>query len=382
MFLRNLQFDAQEREWGEITGDAAREGFNSFSLTWCGGITQPWFISEALCPTGKFPRRESSHIGEIRPGFQHIGVYKLEDNGRSCEGSKQMAQSLRSLSWMEMGESDLVQTLKDTSSITSVKFVDLFGRMSMFEHTGQAYMPTSTTIKQPHLSPYQERIFVDSEADKHALLLGLVIAFRTPPSVDQIARVARLSPEKVQIMLARTPGLLINDPSSDLLLSKNFVVAILQTYRVDLAAAHERLACWCLKFLDMRNVRDIAYATHNWAHHASRAEATPNLIDALRDLAFPLVTISTEQLMDVTFWLKNRKHVKNGVHARIVQFEALLQAKAVEDADSIYIREWSSAHQYKAPISYLPIDRLRTAACGFWPLRKAAHGFLCFYRDE
>ncbi|KAF7367124.1 hypothetical protein MSAN_00972100 [Mycena sanguinolenta] len=217
------------------------------------------------------------------------------------------------------------------------QFVDLFMRTITVESTQQSYLPT--TIKHPYLPPYQEHISPNSGDDKHALLLGLVIAFRTPPSVDQIARVAHLSPEKVQIVLARTLGPLINDPSSDLLLSQNLVARILQTCCVDIDAAHERLACWCLKFLDMRNVRDIAYATHHWAHHTSRAEATPSLLDALRDLAFPFVTISTEQLMDVTLWLKSRENGNNGVHDRIVQFETLLQVKAVESTDSVHAWE-------------------------------------------
>ncbi|KAJ6471363.1 hypothetical protein C8R45DRAFT_936799 [Mycena sanguinolenta] len=212
------------------------------------------------------------------------------------------------------------------------QFVDLFGRISTVESTEQAYMPTSTTIKQPHLSPYQERIFPDSEDDKHALLLGLVIAFRTPPSVDQIARVASLSLEKVQIMLARTLGLLNNDPSSDRLLSKNLVVEILQTYSVDLAAAHERLACWCLKFLDMRNVRcaELAQRPKHFIqpHVAGTSHMLPTIGRTMQVGRRQLpVTISTEQLMDVTFWLKNRKHGKNGVHARIVQFEACSKRK-------------------------------------------------------
>ncbi|KAF7367139.1 hypothetical protein MSAN_00973600 [Mycena sanguinolenta] len=201
----------------------------------------------------------------------------------------------------------------------------------------------STTRDNPYSSPFgskaSDRIPLRCGDDKHALLLGLVIVFRSPPSLDQISRVMDLSAEKVHIMLTPTLGSLASDPSSDIRLSKGLMCAILQTRDMELAAAHEKLACWCLKFLHMRHVRDIAYATQHWAYHVCRAEPTSHLLDTLRDIAFPLVTMSNQQLAAVVNWLKkSRTDGNSDVHDRIVQFESLLQAKPTDVESSVYAR--------------------------------------------
>ncbi|KAF8199334.1 hypothetical protein K438DRAFT_1759224 [Mycena galopus ATCC 62051] len=159
-------------------------------------------------------------------------------------------------------------------------------------------------------------------------LLGLTLAFRSPPSVNQISRVVHLSPEVIHTTLAPILAHLpsppdITDPSSEISLPKEVVHKILQTQPMDLAVSHAQLACWCLNFLDMCDVRDIAYATHHWAYHVCCSNSSPDVQSALRALAFPLAGISAQQLSEVYYWLKTRVHDSDLVG----QFEALLQTK-------------------------------------------------------
>jgi hypothetical protein len=88
--------------------------------------------------------------------------------------------------------------------------------------------------------------------------------------------------------------------------------------------------------------RDVAYATEHWAYHVCLSEAFPDVINALRGLAFPLPAMSSQQLLDVSDWLKvrhpharslsrhnvylqTRVHDSNGVYDLIGQFAALLR---------------------------------------------------------
>ncbi|KAF8199350.1 hypothetical protein K438DRAFT_1933394 [Mycena galopus ATCC 62051] len=159
-------------------------------------------------------------------------------------------------------------------------------------------------------------------------LLGLIIAFRSPPSVNQISRVVHLSPEAIRTTLAPILAHLpsppdLTDPSSEIWLPPEFVHRILQTQPMDLAVSHAQLACWCLNFLDMCDVRDIAYATHHWAYHVCLSDLPPDVQSALRALAFPLAGMSAQQLSEVCYCLKTRMHDRQ----LIVQFEAVLHKK-------------------------------------------------------
>ncbi|KAJ6471390.1 hypothetical protein C8R45DRAFT_417407 [Mycena sanguinolenta] len=210
-----------------------------------------------------------------------------------------------------------------------------------------AIQPALGSKKNPYLSPFDEtpevkasdRLHLHVGDEKHAQIFALVIVFRSPPSMDQISRVLNSSSEKLQMVLAPTLGPLPIDSSSDVRLSKGLIAAILEMRGIDLAAAHEQLARWCLKFLDMRHVRDIAYATQHWAYHVCHAELTSHLLDTLRDIAFPLAAMSNQQLAAVVDWLKKSQTDGNsGVRDRIVQFEALLRVKATDGESSVYAR--------------------------------------------
>lgn len=175
-----------------------------------------------------------------------------------------------------------------------------------------------------------ERVFRDLNDDLLALsLLELIIVFRSPPSVNQLSRVVRMSPKVVQIALARILEHLpsvpsTTDRSSAILLPKEFVDRILEMR--SMAASHARLASWCLNFRDMCDIQDVAYASHHWAYHVCRSEPCSDVKTALRGLAFPLPAVSFQQLLDVSDWLKTQVHDSNGMGDLIGEFEALLRS--------------------------------------------------------
>lgn len=90
------------------------------------------------------------------------------------------------------------------------------------------------------------------------VILGLLIAFCTAPSFDQIARVLAVSTEDVQWVLkpilSRSPSI-ASITSSRVHLAQNAACAFPETHPRESAASHARLACWCLSFLDMCDAR-------------------------------------------------------------------------------------------------------------------------------